>query len=316
MHGLHATSGSRTADGDAPRWAVAQRHVRERSGPTDRRPQDVQAVHRRRVPALGERPVLPVSAADGSPLANAVRSSRKDVRDAVRAAHGAFLTGREDRDEPRWVLYRVAELMEVGATSSSPRSPRAEGLRDGRASEVVDRAIDRWVWYAGWADKIAQVLRSHEPGGRTVLQFHGPEPTGIVQVVALKASALLELVDRLAPPLVAGNTVVLLTSETRPLPALDRAGPRGPRYVGRARRRRQRADRVQEGAGAGPRRSRRRRRPRCLGCARRPSRRDRAVGRRRHQAPVAPPARGRRCASTGWTTVPRNAPNGSPPSSR
>jgi acyl-CoA reductase-like NAD-dependent aldehyde dehydrogenase len=162
-----------------------------------------------------------VSAADGTPLANAVRASRKDLRDAVRAAHGAF---------PAWsaktamnrgqVLYRVAELMEGRRDQFVAEVATAEGLRDARASEVVDRAIDRWVWYAGWADKITQILGSANPVAAPYFNFTIPEPTGIVGVVAPETSSLLGLVSRLAPPLVAGNTVVLLASESRPLPAI------------------------------------------------------------------------------------------------
>jgi acyl-CoA reductase-like NAD-dependent aldehyde dehydrogenase len=162
-----------------------------------------------------------VSAADGTPLANAVRSSRKDVRDAVRAAHGAF---------PGWaaktamnrgqILYRVAELMEGRRDQFVAEVAAAEGLRDVRAREVVDRAIDRWVWYAGWADKITQILGSANPVAAPYFNFTIPEPTGIVGIVAPETSSLLGLVSRLAPPLVAGNTVVLLTSESRPLPAI------------------------------------------------------------------------------------------------
>jgi acyl-CoA reductase-like NAD-dependent aldehyde dehydrogenase len=162
-----------------------------------------------------------VSAADGTPLANAVRASRKDLRDAVRAAHSAF---------PGWaaktamnrgqVLYRVAELMEGRRDQFAAEVAAAEGLRDARASEVVDRAIDRWVWYAGWADKITQILGSANPVAAPYFNFTIPEPTGIVGVVAPETSSLLGLVSRLAPPLVSGNTVVLLASENRPLPAI------------------------------------------------------------------------------------------------
>jgi acyl-CoA reductase-like NAD-dependent aldehyde dehydrogenase len=162
-----------------------------------------------------------VSAADGTPLANGVRASRKDLRDAVRAAHSAF---------PGWaaktamsrgqVLYRVAELMEGRRDQFASEVAAAEGLRDARASEVVDRAIDRWVWYAGWADKITQILGSANPVAAPYFNFTIPEPTGIVGVVAPETSSLLGLVSRLAPPLVSGNTVVLLASESRPLPAI------------------------------------------------------------------------------------------------
>jgi acyl-CoA reductase-like NAD-dependent aldehyde dehydrogenase len=162
-----------------------------------------------------------VNSADGAPLANACRASRKDVRDAVRAARKAA---------PGWaaktamnrgqVLYRVAELMEGRRDQFVAEVAAAEGLREPRARDVVDRAIDRWVWYAGWADKITQILGSSNPVAAPYFNFTIPEPTGVVGVVAPETSSLLGLVSRLAPPLVSGNTVVLLTSEARPLPAV------------------------------------------------------------------------------------------------
>ncbi len=162
-----------------------------------------------------------VSASDGTPLANAVRASRKDVRDAVRAAHGAVSGWAAKTAMNRGqVLYRVAELMEGRRDQFVAEVASAEGLRDARAGEIVDRAIDRWVWYAGWADKITQILGSANPVAAPYFNFTIPEPTGIVGVVAPETSSLLGLVSRLAPPLVSGNTVVLLASETRPLPAI------------------------------------------------------------------------------------------------
>jgi len=162
-----------------------------------------------------------VVAADGAPLANAVRSSKKDLRDAVRAARGAF-EGWADRTAMNrgQVLYRVAELMEGRRDQFVAEVARAEGLRAEKAREVVNRAIDRWVWYAGWADKIAQVLGSSNPVASDFFNFTIPEPTGVVGVVAPETSSLLGLVSRLAPPLVAGNAVVVLASESRPLPAI------------------------------------------------------------------------------------------------
>jgi acyl-CoA reductase-like NAD-dependent aldehyde dehydrogenase len=162
-----------------------------------------------------------VGAADGAPLANAVRGSRKDLRDAVRAARGAF-QGWADRTAMNrgQVLYRVAELMEGRREQFVAEVAQAEGLRADRAREAVDRAIDRWVWYAGWADKIAQVLGSSNPVASDFFNFTIPEPTGVVGVVAPERSSLLGLVSRLAPPLVAGNAVVVLASEARPLPAI------------------------------------------------------------------------------------------------
>jgi len=162
-----------------------------------------------------------VSAADGTPLANACRASRKDVRDAVRAARKAFdgWAGKTAMNRGQ-VLYRVAELMEGRRDQFADEVAVAEGLREPAARAAVDRAIDRWVWYAGWADKITQILGSSNPVAAPYFNFTIPEPTGVVGIVAPETSSLLGLVSRLAPPLVSGNTVVLLTSERRPLPAV------------------------------------------------------------------------------------------------
>jgi len=158
----------------------------------------------------------------GEPLANAARASRKDLRDAVRYARAAF-PGWADRTAMNrgQILYRVAELMEGRRDQFVAEVAQAEGLRADRAAAVVERAIDRWVWYAGWADKIAQVLGSSNPVASDYFNFTIPEPTGVVGVVAPETSSLLGLVSRLAPPLVAGNSVVVLASETRPLPAIS-----------------------------------------------------------------------------------------------
>ena len=163
-----------------------------------------------------------VDAADGTPLANAVRASKKDLRDAVRAARNAFPGWAERTAMNRGqILYRVAELMEGRRDQFAAEVGRAEGLRDDRSREVVDRAIDRLVWYAGWADKIAQVLGSSNPVASDYFNFTIPEPTGVVGIVAPEQSSLLGLVSRLAPPLVAGNSVVVLASESRPLPTIS-----------------------------------------------------------------------------------------------
>jgi acyl-CoA reductase-like NAD-dependent aldehyde dehydrogenase len=162
-----------------------------------------------------------VSAADGSPLVNAARASRKDLRDAVRVARKAFpgWAGKTAMNRGQ-VLYRVAELMEGRRDQFVDEVAAAEGLREAAAAKAVDAAIDRWVWYAGWADKIGQVLGSSNPVAAPYFNFTIPEPTGVVGVVAPETSSLLGLVSRLAPPIVAGNTVVVLASETRPLPAV------------------------------------------------------------------------------------------------
>jgi len=162
-----------------------------------------------------------VEGANGEPLANAVRASRKDVRDAVRAARKAAQPWADKTAMNRGqVLYRVAELMEGRRDQFGAELAVTEGVRAARERELVDRAIDRWVWYAGWADKIAQVLGASNPVAAPYFNFTIPEPSGVVGVVAPETSSLLGLVSRLAPPVVAGNAVVVIASETRPLPAV------------------------------------------------------------------------------------------------
>jgi acyl-CoA reductase-like NAD-dependent aldehyde dehydrogenase len=162
-----------------------------------------------------------VSAADGAPLANASRASRKDVRDAVRAARGAAVGwGSRTAMNRGQILYRVAELMEGRFDQFVAEVATAEGITPAKARDAVGRSIDRWVWYAGWADKIAQVLGSSNPVGAPYFNFTIPEPTGVVGIVAPERSSLLGFVSRVAPVLVGGNAAVVLASETRPLPAI------------------------------------------------------------------------------------------------
>jgi acyl-CoA reductase-like NAD-dependent aldehyde dehydrogenase len=162
-----------------------------------------------------------VRGADGTPLANAVRSSRKDLRDAIRTARDAFggWSGKTAMNRGQ-VLYRAAELMEGRREQFVEEVAQAEGLSGKQAGEAVDRAIDRWVWYAGWADKISQLLGTVNPVGASYFDFTIPEATGVVGVVAAEASSLLGLVSRLAPVVVSGNCAVVLASESRPLPAV------------------------------------------------------------------------------------------------
>jgi acyl-CoA reductase-like NAD-dependent aldehyde dehydrogenase len=162
-----------------------------------------------------------VEAADGTPLANAVRGSRKDLRDAVRAARAAFAgwSARSAMNRGQ-ILYRVAELLEGRRAQLVDEVGVAEGAGSDAAAASVDRSVDRLVWYAGWADKINQVLGTVNPVGASYFDFSIPEPTGVVGVIAPEASSLLGLVSRLAPVVVSGNTAVVLASEGRPLPAV------------------------------------------------------------------------------------------------
>ena len=147
--------------------------------------------------------------------ANVARSSRKDVRDAVRAARGAFgkWSGMTAYNRGQ-VLYRVAEMLEA-------RTHDFAELVGGE--DEVNRAVDRVVWYAGLADKVAQVLGTSNPVAGTYVNFTVPEPTGVVGVVAPEEPPLLGLVSRFVPAIVGGNAVVVLASESEPLAAVELA---------------------------------------------------------------------------------------------
>jgi acyl-CoA reductase-like NAD-dependent aldehyde dehydrogenase len=163
----------------------------------------------------------PVTDAKGGFLANPAQASRKDARDAVVAARKAFgsWSGATAYNRGQ-VLYRVAELLEGRRAQFVADVAAAEGLTARRAEATVDAAIDRWVWYAGWADKIAQVDGSANPVSGAYFNFSTPEPTGVVAAIAPQDSSLLGLVSVIAPAVVSGNTVVVLASESRPLPAV------------------------------------------------------------------------------------------------
>jgi acyl-CoA reductase-like NAD-dependent aldehyde dehydrogenase len=161
------------------------------------------------------------AAATGQFLANAAMGSRKDARDAVVAARKAFHAWSAATAYNRGqVLYRVAELMEGRRAQFVEEVVAGEGLTARKADAVVDAAIDRWVWYAGWSDKVAAVAGSANPVAGPYFDFSVPEPTGVVAVLAPQQSSLLGLVSVIAPAVVTGNTVVVLASEERPLPAV------------------------------------------------------------------------------------------------
>ncbi len=147
--------------------------------------------------------------------ANVARASRKDMRDSVRAARAAF---------PMWaamtaynrgqVVYRIAEMLEAR---------RAEFAELCAGPDEVDRSIDRIVWYAGWSDKLAQVLGASNPVAGPYFNFTVPEPTGVVGILAPEEPPLLGLVSRLAPAIVGGNAAVVVASEGSPLAAVELA---------------------------------------------------------------------------------------------
>ncbi|HWU23994.1 MAG TPA: aldehyde dehydrogenase family protein [Nocardioides sp.] len=164
-----------------------------------------------------------VADAKGRFLANASKASRKDARDAVVAARKAF---------PGWssrtaynrgqVVYRIAEVLESRADQFVAELVRTEGVTTAKARTYVAAAVDRLVWYAGWADKIAQVIGSQNPVAGPYFNLTSPEPTGVVAVLAPKG-ALLGLVSVLAPVIVTGNTAVVLASQAHPLTAITLA---------------------------------------------------------------------------------------------
>jgi len=165
--------------------------------------------------------VYEVLDAAGGFVANAALGSRKDARDAVVAARAAFgkWSGTTAYNRGQ-VLYRVAEVMEGRHGEFTDQVVRAQGLTEPSAAALVDAAIDRWVWYAGWTDKLAQVAGAANPVAGPYFNLSVPEPTGVVAVLAPQACSLLGLVSVLAPVLVSGNTCVLVASQTRPLPAV------------------------------------------------------------------------------------------------
>lgn len=163
----------------------------------------------------------PVTDAKGAFLANAAQGSRKDARDAVTAARKAFggWSGTTAYNRGQ-VLYRVAEVLEGRREQFITEVAGSEGVALKKAQSLVDTAIDRWVWYAGWTDKIAAVLGSSNPVAGPYFSFSTPEPTGVVAVLAPQQSSLLGLISVIAPVIASGNTCVVITSQDRPLPAI------------------------------------------------------------------------------------------------
>ncbi|MFD8482785.1 aldehyde dehydrogenase family protein [Kitasatospora sp. NPDC059673] len=169
--------------------------------------------------------VYEVTDAKGQWLANAPLGTRKDTRDAVLAARAAVKgwsgTTAYNRGQ---VLYRVAEMLQGRREQFTAEVAAAEGLGAKKAAALVDAAIDRWVWYAGWTDKVAQIAGGANPVAGPFFNLSTPEPTGVVGVLAPRAGhgfSLLGLVSVIAPAIATGNTVVVAAAEQAPLPALS-----------------------------------------------------------------------------------------------
>jgi acyl-CoA reductase-like NAD-dependent aldehyde dehydrogenase len=166
----------------------------------------------------------PVHGRDGTLLAHAAQASRKDVRDAVSAAREA---------QPKWagatpynrgqVIYRIAEMLDGRREQFAAEVADAEGCARDAGLGQVDAAIDRVVWYAGWADKWAQVAGGANPVAGPFFNLSTPEPTGVVAILAPQTSSLLGFVCVVAPAICTGNAVVVVASEERPLPAVSLA---------------------------------------------------------------------------------------------
>ncbi|MEW2432017.1 aldehyde dehydrogenase family protein [Micromonospora sp. NPDC047644] len=146
---------------------------------------------------------------------NVSLASRKDARDAVVAARAAVKgwAGATAYNRGQ-ILYRAAEMLE---------GRREQFVALGIPGDEVDAAVDRWVWYAGWADKLAQVYGGANPVAGPYFNISAPEPTGVVAVVAPERPALLGLVSVIAPAIVTGNTVVVAASPSEPLAAVTLA---------------------------------------------------------------------------------------------
>jgi acyl-CoA reductase-like NAD-dependent aldehyde dehydrogenase len=168
-----------------------------------------------------------VTTPKGAFLANAALASRKDARDAVvaaRAAHAGW-AGATAYNRGQ-VLYRIAELLEGRREQFIEELRLSEGASAAAAGKQVDAAIDAWVWYAGWADKYSQVAGSGNPVAGPYFNLSVPEPTGVVVTIApqgVAGGSLLGFVAAVAPALVAGNTVIAIADEKRPLSAISLA---------------------------------------------------------------------------------------------
>ncbi len=166
----------------------------------------------------------PATGPGGGVLAHVAQASRKDARDAVVAARKAVAgwAGATAYNRGQ-VLYRVAELLEGRSAQFTAACVEGEGVSRAQAQQSVSEAIDRWVWYAGWPDKVAQVAGGANPVAGPYFNFSVPEPTGVVAVIAPASPGLLGLVSVLAPVIATGNTAVVVASETAPLPAVTLA---------------------------------------------------------------------------------------------
>ena len=166
----------------------------------------------------------PAASPVGTVLAHVAQASRKVARVAVVAARKAVAgwAGATAYNRGQ-VLYRVAELLEGRGAQFAAACAAGEGIPEAEAERAVSGAIDRWVWYAGWPDKVAQVAGGANPVAGPYFNFSVPEPAGVVAVIAPAAPSLLGLVSVLAPVIATGNAAVVVASEPAPIPAVTLA---------------------------------------------------------------------------------------------
>jgi len=165
-----------------------------------------------------------VTDAKGEFIANVAQASRKDARDAVLAARAAFAKWSSATAYNRGqVLYRIAEVMEGRRDQFVAEIEQGEGLSAKKATQQVDAAIDRWVWYAGWADKYAQAIGNTNPVAGPFFNFSVPEPTGVVAAIAPQDNIILGLTSVVAPIIMTGNAVIIMPSPSAPIPAITLA---------------------------------------------------------------------------------------------
>lgn len=165
--------------------------------------------------------VYPVSDSKGEFLANVAKASRKDARDAVVAARAAQSGWASATAYNRGqVLYRIAEMLEGRREQFVAEIRALTGKNEKQANQEVDAAIDSWVWHAGWSDKIDAVAGNMNPVAGPYFNISTLQPTGVVAAFAPQDSALLGLVNSIAPAIVSGNSIVVIASENYPLPAI------------------------------------------------------------------------------------------------
>jgi acyl-CoA reductase-like NAD-dependent aldehyde dehydrogenase len=160
------------------------------------------------------------SSPKGEHLANMCLCSRKDVRDAIGTARGAFggWSGRAAFNRGQ-ILYRIAEMLE-GRKAQFVEELMLQGSSKIAAEKEVDLSIDRLIYYSGWCDKYQQIFSSVNPVASSHFNFSALEPMGVVTIVAPQQSSLIGLVSVMAPVIAGGNTCVILASETKPLCAV------------------------------------------------------------------------------------------------